>query len=55
MESYKLVYFDQYCETCRHRMVEETDPPCNECLENPANLNSHKPVKYEEKKGRPQK
>ena len=47
---YKLVNFKKYCETCEHKNVNEVKDPCNECLENPANLNSEKPVCYKEKK-----
>lgn len=46
---YREVLFDKYCETCKHRGVKETEDPCNECLENPMNLYSQKPVKWEEK------
>lgn len=46
-EDYKEVYFDQYCKTCKHCKKENTDEPCNECLDNPINLYSHKPVKWE--------
>lgn len=49
-EYYKEVYFDEYCKTCKHKKVEDTDEPCCECLENPTNLYSHKPVKWEEEK-----
>ena len=48
-ESYKEVYFDQYCKTCEHEKLKEADDPCDECLNNPVNLYSHKPVMYEEK------
>lgn len=46
---YKEVYFNQYCESCKYSNVSEKDEPCNECVETPVNLYSHKPVKYEEK------
>ena len=46
---YKEVYFDQYCKTCEHKDEKETDETCNECLTNPVNLYSHKPVNYKEK------
>lgn len=50
MEEYKEVYFHEYCKNCKHYvkgdMVKE---PCNECLSEPINLYSHKPVKFEEK------
>lgn len=42
----KLVQFENYCKTCAHKKVVETDEPCNTCLTNPANENSHKPVNY---------
>ena len=48
-ESYKEVYFDQYCKNCKHEKLKEIDDPCYECLNNPVNLYSHKPVMYEEK------
>lgn len=48
---YKHVAFDEWCNSCVHRNVEETEEPCNECLTNPVNLYSHKPVNYEKKGG----
>lgn len=48
-ESYKEVYFHMYCVNCKHREVKNTDEPCNECLSNPINLYSHKPVCFEKK------
>lgn len=48
-QMYKEVLFDQYCEKCKHNDNKETESPCDECLENPVNLYSHKPVKFEEK------
>lgn len=44
-----LVYFGKYCKTCKHESLDENERPCDECLENPINLNSHKPVNYEDK------
>lgn len=46
-ESYKEVYFDQYCETCKHSKKSESDDPCDKCLAEPVNLYSHKPIYYE--------
>lgn len=46
---YKEVYFDKYCKTCKHENLTEVEEPCFECLEEPANVNSHKPVKWESK------
>lgn len=45
----KLVYFDEYCKTCKHKNVVEDSEPCDECLTEPARQYSHKPVKWEEK------
>lgn len=46
---YKIVHFDKYCDTCKHKEVKESEEPCNECLTETVNLYSHKPVKWEEK------
>lgn len=46
---YKEVRFDQYCDSCKFVKNEQEDTPCDECLSEPANLHSHKPVKYIEK------
>ena len=46
----KIVYFDEYCLTCKHKDLPESDDPCDECLCNPANIDSHKPIKYEERR-----
>lgn len=50
-EDHKEVYFYEYCPKCKHKNVDDTKSgePCNECLDNPINLYSHKPVNYEEK------
>lgn len=48
-ESYKEVYFGQYCATCKHEKEPETSRSCAECLDNPINLYSHKPVRWEAK------
>lgn len=46
---YKEVYFSEYCKTCKFEKTPETEDPCNECLEYPANLYTHKPVNWKEK------
>ena len=45
----KEVYFDRYCSTCKHVNEPEHEDPCNECLTNPGNWDSHKPVNYKPK------
>lgn len=46
---YKEVYFDQYCKTCKHEKLTEQDSPCDECLTESTNWNSHKPAMYDKK------
>lgn len=48
-QAYKEVYFDKFCKTCKHEKLKETEVPCDECLCEPLNWNSHKPVKYSKK------
>lgn len=44
----KIVDFEKYCKTCTHCDVKEVEDPCNECLDNPVNQHTTKPIKYEE-------
>lgn len=46
---YKIVEFEKYCPTCKYYELDENEDPCYECLAEPANIDSHKPIKYEEK------
>lgn len=46
---YKEVEFRKYCEKCKHYEVEDVKDPCNDCLDEPVNLHSTKPVYFEEK------
>ena len=48
-ESYKEVYYNEYCKTCKHFYTDEWEDPCDECLSKPVNLYSHKPVNWEER------
>lgn len=48
-DNYKEVYFGQYCAKCKYEKRKETDDPCDDCLNYPANTDSHKPVRFEEK------
>lgn len=50
MNEEKEVYFDQYCKSCKHHSLKESKDPCNDCLAEPSNTNSHKPMNYESKK-----
>ena len=44
----KIIDFDKFCKTCKHRDVIEYEDPCNECLDCPARLNSQRPLNYKE-------
>ena len=48
-EEYLEVNFEKYCKTCQNKELGEKFDPCNRCLEHGCNLNSHKPVMWEEK------
>lgn len=48
MENHEqFIEFDQYCKTCQHEKLAETDSPCDECLEHPVNTDSNIPFCYE--------
>ena len=44
----KIVEFNMWCPKCKHSEKSESEDPCFTCLENPVNLGSRKPIKYEE-------
>ena len=46
---YKEVHFNEYCNKCKHKNLADYELPCSECLFEPLNLNTHRPIKYEEK------
>ena len=48
-QTQKEVYFHEYCKKCVHEKLKDTEEPCSECINEPLNWNSHRPVKYEEK------
>ena len=48
-EAYKEVYYDKYCPSCKYEHCQETDDPYYDCMSEPVNLYSHKPVRWEEK------
>ena len=47
----KEVYFNVYCIKCVYAETNQEYEPCNECLANPSNENSHKPVNFKENLG----
>lgn len=46
---YKEVHYDEYCKKCKHEKLKEFKDPCHECLSNPINLYSAKPIRFEER------
>lgn len=42
----KEVYFYLYCVTCAYKNNDAGEDPCDECLRNPYNEDSHKPINY---------
>lgn len=49
MENLKEVYYNLYCSRCKHKDLKESEDPCDTCLENPFQVDSHKPQEFEEK------
>lgn len=45
----KEVWYDEYCKNCVHWQLTEAEEPCDECLNEPVNEDSHKPLYFEEK------
>ena len=45
----KEVYFNEYCKKCKYGPTNEGEDPCNSCLLQPYNYDSHKPVNFKEK------
>ncbi len=49
MELYeKEVYFGEWCPKCVNHDKPETEDPCWDCLDNPMNIESHKPLYFKE-------
>ena len=47
--NHRIVDFNDYCPKCKHSNVNENEYPCDECLDNPVNEGTDKPVKFEKK------
>lgn len=48
---WREVKFCDFCHTCKHEKVDDTkwEEPCNECLENPVQMHTNRPLKWEAK------
>ena len=49
MENFKIVYYEKHCPWCKYEEVDENNDPCSECLCQPVNEHTDRPVKWEEK------
>ena len=49
MNETKEVYYKEYCKKCKYVKLKEHEDPCNDCLNHPYNINSHKPIRFEER------
>ena len=45
----KEVYFYKYCPTCAYFERKCSEDPCNDCLNNPSNDYSHRPVNWKQR------
>ncbi len=45
----KEVYFHLYCKDCKYFDKKDIEDPCNDCLGEPYNIDSHKPLYFKEK------
>jgi hypothetical protein len=46
--SEREVYYYEYCPYCVHKDKAEDEDPCYECLDNPVNIDSRKPMRFED-------
>lgn len=44
-----IVQFDKYCKDCKYFEVFESEDPCDDCLSQPTNQNSYRPVRFVKK------
>ena len=45
----KEVYFADYCKKCKYSKLQEHEDPCDDCIGQGWNEDSHKPIKFEPK------
>ncbi len=46
----KFVDFKYWCERCKYSNKAECEEPCNDCLSNPVNVESTRPVYWSKQK-----
>lgn len=45
----KFVEFNEYCKKCEYRDLSERDDPCFDCLDEPVNVYTHRPINFKER------
>ena len=45
----KEVFFHLYCTHCKHKDESDDSDVCNDCLDTPTNVYSHKPINFKDK------
>lgn len=48
-EHVKEVRYDLYCKKCKHYELPQDKEPCHDCLNQPWNVDSKKPIYFKEK------
>ncbi len=46
-----MVRYDKWCVKCKYKDRDENKDPCEECLENPTNINTERPINFTERQG----
>ena len=46
-DNYKIVEYHNWCKTCKYKDIQENEDPCFDCMWEPVNLSTKKPIKYE--------
>lgn len=49
INDYKEVYYHEYCTKCQYYEKDKITDRCEECMSEPINLHTHKPMKFEVK------
>ena len=49
MNDERIVDFEKYCKICKYEKLAEIEDPCDECLNNPSNIDSRKPISFQDK------
>jgi hypothetical protein len=45
----KEAYYHEYCNKCKYCETSDAEDPCNDCLNQPFNYDTHRPINYKPK------